>query len=775
MATRTIANAGGNWNTAATWVETAVPTSADDVVATATSGALTLDNNGACRSIDFTNYVSTFTMNNSAYTLSIGDASGGAFRFVAGMTVTIGTDASGLKFMATSGPYNLYFAGKTVGGSTGNSVTFDGVGGSWVVKDNLSLSGYDHNINLVNGSVEFQANIGTHGNSGCNLVSSSTNIRSLKLTGAITWYVGSGTGFWNIQTSTNMTFICGQSTIDFGGTSAFFYGGSLTYYSLNHDFIGATFYMYGDNTFLKDVSLYSEYNSQVSSVELLGNQTINGTLTAYNLESISLGKIWCRILFRSTTMGVPKTLSVGTMGTLISIDFRDITAAGSANWNLSAISGGCGDCGGNTGITFTTGADMYWHHASGGATATGPWSGQTSNVADLRWFLATNGGGGAGRRPLPQDNAIFDLNSFDGAGLTVVIDGAYTGNWAGRMCKNITWTGATNSPTWNTGGDVNVDRGGNFYGNITLISGMTLTGSITYSGRRGSTITSAGKSFTDFAIKAPQGRLTLNDALTCTGNFSIAAGAIDSGNYNITVSTFYAELGTTEKVGTSTVTLTGTGSLLWYTAGPVLPTDMNNSYNAQPFVSVTSKSTIDLNTMDYAYMGQPFVSFYDTALQDIRNCEIFLSNTTATSKTFNAGNNVYKNLWIASGVAVPVTILAGSSTYENINFYGQGTITFTYGTTTTLTGTFGLWGGYLQTGGNYTKFGGVSGTLATVNSSSAGSVFNLVKTSGNVCCDYMSFRDATVSGGAKFFAGSHSTSVSGNTGWIMTDAVDTLA
>lgn len=62
MATRTISNTGGNYNAVGTWVEGIVPTSADDVVSTATSGQLTVNVTSAARSIDLTTYLSTLTM-----------------------------------------------------------------------------------------------------------------------------------------------------------------------------------------------------------------------------------------------------------------------------------------------------------------------------------------------------------------------------------------------------------------------------------------------------------------------------------------------------------------------------------------------------------------------------------------------------------------------------------------------------------------------------------------------------------------------------------------
>lgn len=88
MATRTIANGGGNWNTNGTWVENAVPTSSDDVVATATSGNLTIDDTATCKSINLTNYVGTLT-HVAGKTLTVASYSG--LNFVAGMTYVCNT------------------------------------------------------------------------------------------------------------------------------------------------------------------------------------------------------------------------------------------------------------------------------------------------------------------------------------------------------------------------------------------------------------------------------------------------------------------------------------------------------------------------------------------------------------------------------------------------------------------------------------------------------------------------------------------------------------
>jgi hypothetical protein len=85
MATRTVSNIGGLFNSTSTWVEGVVPTSADDIICTVTSGPLTVNVASACRSFDFTNYTNTLTMN---AVLTASGAGGFTQTFVSGMTIT---------------------------------------------------------------------------------------------------------------------------------------------------------------------------------------------------------------------------------------------------------------------------------------------------------------------------------------------------------------------------------------------------------------------------------------------------------------------------------------------------------------------------------------------------------------------------------------------------------------------------------------------------------------------------------------------------------------
>lgn len=106
MATRTISNAGGNWASIGTWVEGAVPLSTDAVVATATSGNVTINSAVVCQSANFTNYVGTLSCSGGSLTPS------GSVTLASGMTIS-GTSTQ--LIYQTSGA-TLTCNGKTWGG-----------------------------------------------------------------------------------------------------------------------------------------------------------------------------------------------------------------------------------------------------------------------------------------------------------------------------------------------------------------------------------------------------------------------------------------------------------------------------------------------------------------------------------------------------------------------------------------------------------------------------------------------------------------------------------
>ncbi len=142
------------------------------------------------------------------------------------------------------------------------------------------------------------------------------------------------------------------------------------------------------------------------------------------------------------------------------------------------------------------------------------------------------------------------------------------------------------------------------------------------------------------------------------------------------------------------------------------------------------------------------------------------SLSTVSSVTIDAGTSTL----VFSGTDVD---LFSSKTFNDVVFSGSGTIGI-HGSNVfndlsiqnpPRVVTFGA--GTTQTVSSFTA-SGTSGNLITLQSSSSGTAWNLSKSSGIVSSDYLSLQDAHAIGGASFYAGTHSTNVSGNAGWTFT-------
>lgn len=318
------------------------------------------------------------------------------------------------------------------------------------------------------------------------------------------------------------------------------------------------------------------------------------------------------------------------------------------------------------------------------------------------WFLGTGGTGGAGRVPLPQDNVVFDGGSFSAGSKTVTMDMPRAGN-------SINWSGATQSPTWNFN-QVN----GTIYGSLTLISGMTMTFSQNpiFEGRGAFTLTTGGKTMGG-TINMINGSLTQQDSCLW-GTLSLSNGTFSTGNnFSLTITGIIGTNNTNTRALTwneSLVTFSGTGSMF----------------------SLTSTTGLTLSAA---------------------NATVALTDTSASSKTFPSTSGSWTTplaaLTITGGgtgaVLLPKTMTLGALTIGE-----PKTVTLTSGVTLTITSL---------------TANGSSGNVITLNSSSAGSAATLSDTLGENICAFCSIKDSTATGGARFVA-THSTNVSGNTGWL---------
>lgn len=179
MATRTVANGGGNWNAIGTWVEGAVPTNADDVVFTVTSGPLVINGPGDCKTFNTTNNSSTITLNSSLrvsgnITLTVGftiTTTSGSPQLIAISTGTL--TSNGVTF-----PYILAFQGVA-------SQTFT-LADDWTVTDLIFQNG---GFSVIGGNKTIYVNRHLTGGSASNITATGTTI------------VMQGTGTWNHSAS----------------------------------------------------------------------------------------------------------------------------------------------------------------------------------------------------------------------------------------------------------------------------------------------------------------------------------------------------------------------------------------------------------------------------------------------------------------------------------------------------------------------------------------------------------------------------------------------
>jgi hypothetical protein len=250
---------------------------------------------------------------------------------------------------------------------------------------------------------------------------------------------------------------------------------------------------------------------------------------------------------------------------------------------------------------------------------------------------------------------------------------------------------------------------------MSLIAGTvwSSTGGITFNATTtGKTFTTNGTSISGtIYFNGVGGAWTLGSALSCTSGINFTAGTLDTSNYSVTSSAFQAN-GASVKVltlGSTTWTITGSGSSAWYTSGAT-----NLTVNR-------GTSTINM--------------------------------TSASIKDFNAPGLTWGT--INQGGSGQLQIKA-TGTFANItNTTQPALIAFTSSTTY-----------YFE----QFSLSGTAGNLITLYSSFSGSAYTLSKVGGGVVsCNYLSIQDSTATGsGASWYAGANSTNVSNNTGWVFT-------
>lgn len=337
------------------------------------------------------------------------------------------------------------------------------------------------------------------------------------------------------------------------------------------------------------------------------------------------------------------------------------------------------------------------------------WVGGTASwngTATGKWSTTSGGSSGAAE-PTSSDDVFFDANS-GAVTVTVVTTPA--------SCKSLTFTGFTGTFAGTTAVTI--------AGNLTFATGMTLNydGDFTISAT--GTVTSNGKQCNgSITFDGVGATFTIADALNFPQNSGAGNGSrfingtLTASNINVTLYRF-ASTGTGTRVlnmGTGTWEMTGNDSqgIAW---------NINNSTNL----------TINASTSTLK----------------------FTSNSTSQVRFDPGVSMTYGTVWIATQNTGKFYIINNSFSCAVLKANPATFVRWTATKTITVATAAGV------------QLTGTAGNVVTLDTDSAGSAGTLSVSSGTISCDYMSIKDNTASGGATFYAGANSTSVSGNSGWI---------
>ena len=354
--------------------------------------------------------------------------------------------------------------------------------------------------------------------------------------------------------------------------------------------------------------------------------------------------------------------------------------------------------------------------------------------------------------------------------LNITGPGTATFNTSGDAVKNLSFTGFTGSVTARTN---NLTIYGNctFNGSGTVptsaaayvFSASSGTQSLTTNGNTINapiTISGSGTGVVQMADNLTMGStrsLTLNGgAFDTNGNtFSGATSIISSGG-----STIIKNLNTTiqfiHTAGNITLGANNTLGAYLFAAGNLDLGGFTLSIPSYQSNAGTKNITFNGGTMAIsaattsAFNNSTSTGFTTTAGSGIGK----ISMTASTAKTFiGGGSTFYCTLSNDGAGALTIT---GANTFTGIaNGSPSTSFVFPSSTTTTLS--------------NWSVSGSL-GNIVTITSSTSGTAATISQATGIITSNYLSLKDSAATGGATWYAGANSTNVSGNSGWIFSNA-----
>lgn len=351
--------------------------------------------------------------------------------------------------------------------------------------------------------------------------------------------------------------------------------------------------------------------------------TLKGDITVTNQFTTNEGAtVTNRVLVQSSVKGTQRTITAAAVS-ISNADFLDIIGAGAASWDMSAATGGSGNCGNNSmkalgDAAFTTATNTTF----------------VMPAASANWSTVANW---SVRVPLPQDTALFGAC---GTAKVLTQDMPRTGG--------IDFTSAT----WTTSFTFTMSTTCSVFGSFKLLTGMTLgagTQTYTFEGRGNSYLDSAGLTFVKtISTDSVTGTLFLSSNLLIgatnqlyikTGTFSAVNGV---NNYEITAGIFNIATGATLTMGSGTHTLLGT-------SGNVL------------LVNASANITASTGTIKF-------------------------TGALTEGITFSGGGKGYNNVWFSNGTSAQTITLTGANSFAEFKDDGTENHTIIFpNVTTTVT------------------------------------------------------------------------------------------
>lgn len=201
-------------------------------------------------------------------------------------------------------------------------------------------------------------------------------------------------------------------------------------------------------------------------------------------------------------------------------------------------------------------ANRYW--VGDGGT----WNSSSSS----HWSTSSGGTGGASV-PTTEDDVFFDANSFTTGSQTVTFG-------LQARCKDLTFTGVTNSPTFagsfaQVSGNVVGDSGAVFStGFLQILPGINASTGAANGNSTSTTITSNGMSFGGITFGGGSGQtctITLSDNLVATINdvntiYLQGDATLNLNGFNLTTTTFGMQNNTVLNMGSGTMTVKSASS-----------------------------------------------------------------------------------------------------------------------------------------------------------------------------------------------------------------------